>query len=529
MKTIRELIDYSAEKYAESTAVHYEFNGAMCEISFSRLKDHVYTIGYEFCKTGLEGSHIAIIGGLCYQWFVSFLSVICSGNVAVPIDKELSMQDIQALILKSDAEAVIIDGSSAEQLACLKENLPQLTIFTFQSLESCMVVKTTITVPAIPRSDQIAMIVFTSGTTGVNKGVMLTHRNLCENTLLSHKIVRDELFTGDKTIAILPPHHMFQITTGFLHQVYHGMSICFCKSLKYVNKSILYYKPELLVIVPMIAKSMYNKIWTEAEKNGRENALKSAILLSKLLRRFGIDLRRRLFRSIHDSFGGQLKLIICGGAFLEPELVSRFDDIGIFLRNGYGTTECSPVISCNTRAYMKLGSVGSIKDSEHCEVKIVDGEIWVKGSIVMKGYYKDENATSEAFDGDWYKTGDLGYVDKDGFLFITGRLKNLINLDDGNNISPEELEKLLEPIPLIKIGYVCARVVNKVQFVTACIFPDHDFAKANGITDIQTELERCIEKINMNLPRYKRIQNIEVFDNDFEKTALGKVKRHLYE
>ena len=532
MNTIMELIDFATLKYGDNPAVKYELVGSVVEKSYVTLKNDILVIGRLLQKKGLKNSHIAIIGSFCYDWLVSYFAIICSGNVAIPIDKDLSVHDIAVLMQQADTEVAFIDGDNHTLLAYLSEYLIKAeNIFTFASLQSSLSTNYTINnmfeeVTLDP--DQLAMIVFTSGTTGSNKGVMLTHRNLCQDMLHSVNLIGKESPKGH-LFATLPPHHMMLVTISIMAPVYLGNAICYCKSRKQLMKSIKFFHPWLIALVPVIIETIHNRIWMDARQSGKEKKLKAGIKLSNFLRLFGIDIRRKIFKEIHDIFGGQLEFIISGGAYLDPKLAVEFEEFGILLRNGYGITECSPVVCCNKPGLMRSGSVGRVLDHSYCEVRIINGEICVKGPIVMKGYYKDDKATMEAFDGEWFKTGDLGYIDDDGYLFITGRKKNLIILSDGNNISPEALEQLLEPISLIKTGYICARIENGIQIITACIFPDKEYAHDNGITDIQADLQRQINDINKGLPRYAKIQKIEISENDFETTALGKVKRYLYE
>lgn len=532
MNTIRELIDYAAIKYGDNPAVNYELGDLVVEKSFITMRNDIHVLEQLFYEKGLKNSHIAIVGGFCYGWLISYYAIVCSGNVAIPIDNNLGLCDIVSLIQQGDSDAVFIDSDNRELLAYLRVNsIKPGNIFTFVSphtLPNEEFVISNIRVETTPEPDQLAMIVFTSGTTSASKGVMLTHRNLCQNMLLSVKLIGKENPKG-YLFAALPPHHMLLVITGILAPVYLGNVICYCTSRKYLTKSIKFFHPWLLVLVPMIVETMYNRIWVDAKRSGREKKLKAAIKLSNFLRLFGIDIRHKLFKEIHDIFGGELEFIMCGGAFVDPDLQVKFDDFGISLRNGYGITECSPVVACSAPVLDRKGSSGCIKDQTYREVRIIDGEICVRGSTVMKGYYKDDKATAEAFDGGWFKTGDLGYLDDDGYLFVTGRRKNMIILSDGNNISPEELERRLDPIALIKTGFVRARVENGIQILTACIFPDKEYARNNSISDIRAELQSYIYEINKGLPRYKKIQKLEISENDFEKTALGKVKRYLYE
>jgi len=375
--------------------------------------------------------------------------------------------------------------------------------------------------------EQGAAIVFTSGATGKNKAVLLSHKNICDKICCIFHVSLN-FIPGENIISILPPHHILEITAGLLAPLCYGGTICFGGGLKYLSQNIKFFQPALMLVVPMVVEGIYKQILNGIRKKGKEKQMIRIVQLSNLLRLLKIDLRRRLFKDIHDAFGGKISAIFCGGAFLDPELVKRFDEWGLPLCDGYGITECTSVVSCNLFNQHRTGSVGLPLPSPFCEVKIVDDEILVRGSIVMKEYYNDKEATQQVFSDDWFKTGDLGYIDTDGFLFITGRKKNLIILSDGNNISPEELETLLEKLPLIKSVFVCAKEHNNLSMITACIHPDFEYARENGIEDIQAVLERETAQINTTLPFYKRVQKIEISEDDFEKTPLCKEKKNKY-
>jgi long-chain acyl-CoA synthetase len=321
---------------------------------------------------------------------------------------------------------------------------------------------------------------------------------------------------------------MFCLTANILTGFYLGVSLCFGGGLKYISDNLKYFKPSVIVAVPLIVDSIYKRIRIEAKKGGRERKLKRAIYMSNILRKIKIDIRKILFKEVLNYFGGDLNVIVCGGAFLEPDLVTKYDEFGISLRNGYGITECSPVIACNVKKRIKIDSVGLIAPSPYCDIKIIDGEICIKGSIVMDGYYNDQTSTKEVFVNGYFKTGDTGYIDEDNYLYITGRKKNLIILSDGNNISPEELENHLEKIPLVKSVIVCAKKQASNTIIVAQIFPDYDYIAETDCIDVEKGLNEEIKKVNDGLPPHKKIQRMEIVETDFQKTALGKVKRYLH-
>ncbi|MCL2425142.1 MAG: AMP-binding protein [Oscillospiraceae bacterium] len=535
IKTIPALIEYVTNHYGEQPAVINKDKQNLETMSFNKLKIDSSCVASLLIQKKIQGKPIAIVGNLCYEWLISYFGIVSSGNIAVPIDKELSETDIEKLMRQVDVCALFIDSSLSEKAVYFKRVFKEIETFIsygeldgYENVQSCLD-KIDIVNDVIVHPEQTAMLVFTSGTTGYNKAVPLSHRNICDNLCCCIHLLEGYSFNpGDCTIPVLPPHHMFEVTTGLLGPLYYGGALCFGGGVTQIANSIKFFKPIALIVVPMIVEVVYKRISIEISKKGKEKQFKLAVKFSNFLRKFKIDLRRSIFKDIHDKFGGNLQVMICGGSFLESDLIKKYDDIGISILNGYGITECSPVVACNMKENRKLGSVGVIAPSPYCHVKIVEGEIWVKGSIVMSGYYNDADATEQSFEDGWFKTGDLGYLDDDGFLFITGRKKNLIILSDGNNISPEELEVLLENIPLIKSVFVCGKEHKNTVVITACINPDFEYANERGITDIQQNIEGEIARVNESLPPHKKIQKVEIYENEFEKTPLGKVKRYKH-
>jgi long-chain acyl-CoA synthetase len=319
---------------------------------------------------------------------------------------------------------------------------------------------------------------------------------------------------------------MFLITAGILSAFWFGMCICIGEGLKYINRTIQFFKPQAIFTVPMVVENLYNRIMIEAQNKNVGTQLKKAIEYSKSLDESAIDIRRNMFKETLGALGGEIKMIICGGARLRTELVEDFNAMGIFLLNGYGITECSPIVTCSVPAFNKPGSVGHIEETCYCKVKIEDEEVLVSGNIVMGGYYKDAAATAQAFSEEWFKTGDIGKIDEDGFLFITGRKKDIIILNDGNNISPDELEEQLKKIPLIKDVVVYAKELERTSVLAASVYPDFENAKQLNSTDLKQKIETAVYEVSSKWPRHKQIQIVEFTNEEFDKTALGKIKRY---
>ncbi len=537
--TLEGFLYWAAERHNGYAAAISDVNGGMEQKSFADLRRDADSVAGFLRGLGFHKKNMAVIGKLCYDWIAVFFGIVISGNVAVPVDKNLGLEDIETQIEVADIVTVFADNTCAKTVQGIDKDCERVEhIFGFcplgqypgvwdamnraENLHNAASQKKIL-------ADQTAMIVFTSGTSGPSKGVMLSHRNICHNVICSVVIMGLHSFSqGEHIVPILPPHHMFEVTTGILTPMYYGVALCFGGGLKYLQATLKKYKPVIAIVVPLVLENIYKKIFMDAKARGKDRQLRLVVLLSRCLLRFHIDVRQKLFKEILDSLGGALRIVVCGGAQLSSDLAAFFDAIGIDLLNGYGITECSPVLACNRSGNKKRASVGPASPEPYCQVKTEDGEILVRGSIVMQGYYNDVAATEQAISGGWFRTGDLGYVDKDGFIFITGRKKNLIILKDGNNISPEEVERRLEQLPLVKSVFVRPAEKNGVDFLQAVLHPDYDYAEENGIDDIMGELTKTIREINKKWPRYRHIQSIEISENDFEKTALGKIKRFRY-
>jgi len=536
--TIPALLSRAVDRFPNEIAVKTNVKGTIVEKTYLQLKKDSNAVSVNLKKMGIKANKVAFIGKICYEWVVTYFGVTGSRNIVVPIDKDLSMPEVEKLLCLADVSVLFFDDSNMDVAQYIRHHCKNVKLIVcFQPTESFPSLfdfngeqGNTLPDDINVQADQTAMIVFTSGTTGESKGVMLSHQNICHNIICSiYLIGKDTFIHGECTVPILPPHHMLEITTGILApMLFYGITICIGGGLKDVSKNLKQFRPVLLIMVPMVVEGIYKRIWSEAQKRRKGGRLKFAIKLSNLLLKLRIDIRRVLFRGVMDSLGGELRIIVCGGAHMDSDLVEKFRAFGITLLNGYGITECSPVVTCNPTNHIKRNSVGLVAPVPYCQVKIEGDEILIRGSIVMQGYYKEEVKTMEAFDREWFKTGDLGYLDKDNYLFITGRKKNLIILKDGNNISPEELEHSIEQHPLVDSVFVYAMHKNKADILVAAIHPNYKYAMDNGIDDSKATLEKVIVVINQKWPRYKRIQMVEVYEKAFDRTALGKVKRFKY-
>lgn len=458
-----------------------------------------------YLSNNYQNKHIAIIAENSYYYLVLFFSIIISKNIVVLIDKDLSEESILKLLKKSDSKIVFFS-----KYTNFNNVMKKYKNFIFDDIPLIIENNKDLKYKVKKCKFEERVIYFTSGTTGDSKGVMLSEKNI-----LSDIYSASSLFKPDGLVfSCLPFHHAFGLVTSVLKPFYYGVPVFLNNSLKNLMSEIKQSKPNTMFVVPVFIENFYKQIWKKARKSKKDNLLKASIIISNNLRKIGIDLRCNLFKSIHESFGDNLKYIICGGAYLDAKYVRWFRSIGIEILNGYGITECSPVLAVNRNKYYKDGSVGQIvKD---VKIKIKNEEILVKGDIVMMGYYKDVKATNEVMENGYFKTGDFGYFDEDGFLYITGRKKNLIILSNGENISPEIIEE-----KLAKDKAVAEVIVyEENNKLIASIYPTEDYlgnvSYFNGL----------IYKYNRNVPKNHQIASVNLRKTEFIKNNNRKILRN---
>lgn len=526
--TLRELVDNGREK-GESVTAFYRGKHNDQPVTFGDCSRIIEKLGTYLLSKGLHSDHIAIIGENSTEWVLSFLAVTNSGNTAVPLDRGLPNEDLAELVRHCDCRAVIFSEKNRATMEFLQGLGKPYTDMMYMPLsefdayvaEGARLLDEGNTQfkdagEAIGR-DTLASIVYTSGTTGKMKGVMLSHGNLASNTVAGCRFAE-----GDNAQLLLPLHHTFAWSTQMLAAFIYIKDLHISGDLKHILKDFQRNHPQNVAAVPLMADMLYKGIWDTAKRSGREKRLKRGIRLSRFLMKFGIDRRRSLFREVHENFGGRLELIFCGGAALDPETEKGLYDLGIQVLGGYGITECSPIVSANRNHYYKFGSVGLPLPCNRIKIDDPDengiGEIMVAGSNVMLGYYKDPEATKAAFDGEWFRTGDCGWIDKDGFLYITGRKKNLIILANGENVMPEELE-----MKLGRLEYVADVVCYEEKgSITAEFYLDEEH-----FPDARSRLEEDIGIFNRTMPMHKNISGVKIRDIPFEKTTTMKIKRYL--
>lgn len=566
--SLKDMLDSSAELYAQRPAflVKKEKGGDYCEINYAQVKNDVDALGTKLMTMGLKDAKIAIIGENCYEWIISYFAVVNGTGIVVPLDKELSRDEIYNLLKTADCKAIFYTKSYEEYFKDYdieykiemkvygdRTDLSRpLTVNQNKSNNGSeiliwedMVASGEKLVAAGHRTfidaeiDPYVMkiILFTSGTTDSAKGVMLCHNNVVSNIMDTGKLVK--ITENDRTLSILPIHHTFESTMGMTLILYHGASAAFFEGLKYVTKNLAEAQATILIGVPLIFESIYDKIWKQVEKQGKENTLRKAIKVNNKLKTMGIDLSKKLFKSVHEKFGGKLRLIVTGAAAIDPNVSRGFMDLGFMVSQGYGLTECSPLVTgCPDfgNRYKKAGSAGICVPSG--EIKIIDkdedgiGEIIYKGPNVMLGYYNLPEKTNEILKDGWFYTGDLGFLDEDGWLYITGRKKNVIVTKTGKNIYPEEVEYYINRNKYIQESLVHGIIgVDNDDMVSAQVRPNYDviyeeFGESFGDEEVQSLIKRVISEINEKLPIYKRVRDFSVRKDEFIKTTTKKIKRH---
>lgn len=559
VETIKEMIDASVEAFPDRVAYMYkdEHKEPFKTMTYAEFKAEQNAIGAALIERGFKGSKIAVIGENSHRWALSYYSVVCGVGVIVPIDRNLEPGEITNLLERADVEAIFASPKLAPTVVPLLDELPlvkQVIIMAAPNdeVDKLITDNRLITmsqlvaegkelvaegkqgyIDAQINADDLSTILFTSGTTGLAKGVMLSHRNLSQNVFNMSKYVH--IPEAGRVLDVLPMHHVYEMTCTVMTSFYQGATVVICEGLKYIQKNFVEAECNIMLGVPLIFENIYRKIWTNAEKSGSTDKLRRAIGMSmKLDLRNNRAVTKRLFKAVHGIFGESLHLLIAGGAAIDPNVIAEFEAMGLPMMQGYGMTENSPIIAVNQDRYGKAASVG--KPMPGTEVRIIDkdssgiGEVICKGPSVMMGYYKDAENTAKTIKDGWLYTGDYGYFDEDGFLYITGRKKNVIVTKGGKNIFPEEVEYYL-----LLSDYICEVIVyGKPEEVkddlicTAIMYPDYkalEEAGAENDEDKYKLLKEAVEEANSKMPPYKRVKRIEIREDDFIKTTTLKIKR----
>ena len=544
LKNLREIFDILLPKTPDRIAYKIRKGDSVRDISCKEFVSDVRDLAAFIYSKDIKVC--AVIGENSYKQQIAYYATTYAGAIVVPIDKELTVREIATIINMSKSTILFCGDTHEDMVDEIKSLCNNIDTHIFLSDKSEKVVEgnmehlMVLGNELIAKNNQIfdyikinpdepSTYVFTSGTTGVSKGVMLSHKNIITDVdaAIDLKVV------GDSSMAILPMHHTLQSTLCCTLSHVLGATVSVNNSIKLFAQNLKIFKPTDLVCVPMVLESMHTNVWNAVRESGKEKSFKFLIKVSNFLRHIGIDMRKVFFKKIHENFGGRLKTFFCGGALLDPLVAQDMCDWGFGMYIGYGITECSPLITHNTtNRRSKFSSCGIPINCNKLKLMDInesgDGEIWVKGDNVMLGYLDNPEATAEVLEDGWYKTGDIGRFDKDKFLYITGRKKNIIVLNNGKNIYPEELEGHLNKYPEVKEVIVFAEKndVGQEVSISAEIFADYEYAELMKIEDIKKTIEEIVEKENQDLAYYKRITNVIHKETEFEKTTTRKIKRH---
>ena len=547
------MINSSEALYGDRTAYLIKNipGGSYVPKSYRELKQDIDAFGTALMDLGLKGKHIAVIGETRYEWVVADLGVINGTGVAVPLDKELPVSELENLAQRAHLSAVIFSAKVEKKMMEAVRNVEgieyMISMDAEHSKDGILSMKELIEegkqlihkgnrsfLDAEIDPDAMSILLFTSGTTGLAKGVMLSHRNIVSNVMNMSKYVH--VNSDDISLSVLPIHHTYEFTCNQMTVLFQGGTLAICEGLKHVVKNMKESGATIVVAVPELFDVMYKRIWRQAEKSGRAGKLRKGLQVAKTLRRFNIKSMRKLFKDVHSAFGGHMRMFIAGAAPVDPEMIEAFNLMGINTFQGYGLTENSPIVAVHRDRYHHGSSVGPAMPETEIRIEDPDmdgvGEIVIKGPSVMLGYYKNPEATAEVLKDGWLYTGDYGYLDEENFLHITGRKKNVIVTQNGKNIFPEEVEYYL-----LKSEYIKEVVVTGEQdekngnlIVTAHIVPEKEALLQNEGRLNDRELKKIIKKevdaANVQMPPYKRVKRIDIRSEEFEKTSTMKIKRY---
>lgn len=557
INNLKEMLTSSVQLFGDKPAFLIKHKGGECyqPVSFMQFKHDVDALGTALINLGLKGKKIALIGENRYEWAVSYLAAVNGTGVIVPLDKELPENEIESLLARARVSAVIFSENKREEISGISQKLDfidyyidmdkaedERNVLSYSQLlekgRSLIENGDLSFIDAEIDTEPMNILLFTSATTDKSKAVMLSHSNICSNLMAMCSMLYID--PTDIFLSVLPIHHTYECTCGFLCPLYRGATIAYCEGLRHIPKNLQESKATVMLGVPLIYEAIYRRIWEQAAKKpGVEKKLRIAVKASNLLRKLNIDITKKIFAPVHNNFGGHIRLFISGAAGIDPVVAKGFRDLGIHFVQGYGLTECSPIVALNRDVDFKDSAAGL--PLPNLEVKIDHpgpdgvGEIVVRGPSVMLGYFKDEQATKNVFKDGWFYTGDLGYMDNDKFIYITGRKKNVIVTKNGKNIYPEEIETLLNRSPYIKESLVYGKddeVFGDVV-VSATIVPDmekiQDEFKDHTLSpeEIYDLIHKEVKNVNKSLTTYKYIKDFNLREDEFTKTTTKKIKRYM--
>lgn len=548
---IREMVKDVVAKYPKNNAFIIKNKQGKetnyTNITYEEMLEDINGLGTALMQLGLQGKKIAIIANNRYEWCLGYLATLCGVGIVVPLDRSLPDGEIESLLERSGSEAIIFENKYEEIMRQVKEKNKILQYYismdavedeTFLSLSKLIKQgKESLTkgnqsyLTTTINAEEMRIILFTSGTTSASKAVMLSHTNIVSNIYALNSV--ETIYSTDISLAFLPLHHTFG-STALLLFMSNGVTTVFCDGLKYIQKNLEEYKVSVFVCVPLLLEAMNKKIIKEVEKKGKTKIIKIGIVISKFLLTFGIDIRRKLFKEILDSLGGNLRFVVSGAAGIDKKVAENFNNFGIRTVQGYGLTETSPVLCAENDYHIKYGSVGL--PMRNVEIKIGEpneegiGEIIGRGPNIMLGYYENEEATKEVLKDGWFHTGDLGYIDKEGFLFITSRKKNVIVMKNGKNIYPEELEALITKLPYVAENMIFGIPTKKddldlaVKIVYQKEYVEETYPNIS-IEELKQKIWKDIKQINKTMPPYKYIRELILTQDPMIKTTTQKIKR----
>ena len=555
IKNFRELVNRSAEKYANNVAYKFKENlgkpnQKIIEKTYKEVRNEVEALGTMLVNMGLENKKIALIGNNRYEWCESYFAITTSNMVVVPLDKALPSQEIKSLIERSKADAVIFENKYNEVFEELKEegnttlkyyiNMDlkndENEILSFRSLinkgkellENGDKKYSKVKID----NEKMSILIFTSGTTNMSKGVMLSQKNITSNIMAMAKM--SKMYPDDVLLSFLPLHHTFECTITFLYGYYSGATVAFCDGLKYIAKNLQEYKISVFVAVPLVLETIYKKIQKGIKDQGKEKLVNTMSKIANFLLIFHIDIRRKVFKSVLDQLGGNLRIAYFGAAAMDKNVIKGYNNFGIDSVQGYGLTETSPLLAAETDKEHCPGSVGMAPYNVELKLDDVDekgiGEIVAKGPNIMLGYYENPEATKEIMKGGWFHTGDLGYYNEDGYLFITGRKKEVIVLKNGENVFPSEIEFLVNKLPYVVESIVFPRENSKGEIALGVkiVYDETQIKEKFGektAKEYKVLVWEDIKEINQNLSQFKKLKELILTTEGLEKTTTQKVKR----
>lgn len=555
-KTIKEIFDKNTKLYKDKVFILEKFDKKEYkEISYGEYREDVISFGTSINKIlGLQNKKVAIIGENTYHWYVAYMSLLCSSQVSVNLDKDIPINEIENLINRSGASAIIYSSKKKGAIDKIREKVPTVEYFIEMNSENVILEKDVGMQYLINLGKKIVtsgdnsymdieidpeefkVLIFTSGTTSRSKGVMICNRNLAQNINAVSSIVK--LYPEDRFFSVLPLHHTYESTIGYLLPLAMGSSIAICEGLRYLVDNLKETKPTAILAVPLLIEKVYSKINDNIKKSKKESLVNSMIYMTNMLKYVNIDIKKKAFKEIHQSLGGNIRIIVSAAAPIDDKVIRWFENIGITMLQGYGLTETAPIAALTPEYDRKAGTVG--KPVSCAEIKVDnpnengEGELLIKSDTLMLGYYEDEEKTNEVIIDGWFKSGDIGYIDEDGDIHITGRCKNVIVTKNGKNIYPEEIEMLINNLKEVKEVVVCGKETSKNDdlLITAVVVPDYSYIqKEYGVNkeskdEIYEIFNKRIKEVNKNLSSYKVIKNIEIRSEDFEKTTTMKIKRY---